>query len=83
MNRHFGCGAIKVKVNGHDAPTVGNICMDACMIDVTDIDCRVGDSVEIFGAEAPIKRLSDVLDTIPYEILTSVSPRVKRIYFRE
>lgn len=83
MNRHFGRGAISVKVNGKDAPTVGNICMDACMIDVTDIDCKVGDPVEIFGKEASVQRLADLLDTIPYEILTSVSPRVKRIYYRE
>lgn len=83
MNRHFGRGKISVKVNGKDAPTVGNICMDQCMIDVTDIDCKVGDTVEIFGPHTPLSRLSDLLDTIPYEILTSVSPRVKRIYYRE
>lgn len=83
MNRHFGRGAICVKVNGKDAPTVGNICMDACMIDVTGIDCEVGDAVEIFGQQADVQRLADTLDTIPYEILTSVSPRVKRVYYRE
>lgn len=83
MNRHFGRGNISVKVNGMDAPTVGNICMDACMIDVTGIDCKVGDAVEIFGPHAPVQRLADLLDTIPYEILTSVSPRVKRVYYRE
>ncbi|MDE6577393.1 MAG: bifunctional UDP-N-acetylmuramoyl-tripeptide:D-alanyl-D-alanine ligase/alanine racemase [Muribaculaceae bacterium] len=83
MNRHFGRGNISVKVNGKDAPTVGNICMDACMIEVSDIDCKVGDAVEIFGTEAPLQRLADVLDTIPYEVLTSVSPRVKRVYYRE
>lgn len=83
MNRRFGCGAISVKVNGKNAPTVGNICMDACMIDVTGIECKVGDEVEIFGREADIQRLADVAGTIPYEILTSVSPRVKRVYFRE
>ncbi len=83
MNRHFGRGNITVKVNGKDAPTVGNICMDACMIDVTDIECKEGDAVEIFGPNAPVDRLSDLLDTIPYEILTSVSPRVKRVYYRE
>lgn len=83
MNRHFGRGNITVKVNGQDAPTAGNICMDACMIDVTGIDCREGDVVEIFGPSAPVYRLSDLLDTIPYEILTSVSPRVKRVYYRE
>ncbi|MDE5675544.1 MAG: alanine racemase, partial [Muribaculaceae bacterium] len=83
MNRHFGRGNISVKVNGMDAPTVGNICMDACMIDVTGIDCKVGDAVEIFGPHATVQRLADLLDTIPYEILTSVSPRVKRVYYRE
>lgn len=83
MNRHFGRGAIKVLVNGKEAPTIGNICMDACMIDVTGIECKVGDSVEIFGENMPVDRLADVLDTIPYEVLTSVSPRVKRIYYRE
>ena len=83
MNRHFGRGAINVVVNGKEAPTVGNICMDACMIDVTDIDCKPGDPVEIFGRQAPVERLAEVLDTIPYEILTSVSPRVKRLYYRE
>lgn len=83
MNRHFGRGAVSVYVNGKEAPTIGNICMDACMIDVTGIDCKVGDSVEIFGQQAPLQRLADALDTIPYEILTSVSPRVKRIYYRE
>lgn len=83
MNRHFGRGNISVKVNGKDAPTIGNICMDACMIDVTGIDCKEGDVVEIFGPSASVYRLSDLLDTIPYEILTSVSPRVKRVYYRE
>ena len=83
MNRHFGRGNISVLVNGKEAPTIGNICMDICMIDVTGIDCEVGDSVEIFGANMPLQRLADTLDTIPYEILTSVSPRVKRLYYRE
>lgn len=83
MNRHFGRGAISVYINGAFAPTVGNICMDACMIDVTGIECKVGDTVEIFGKNASVQRLADTIDTIPYEILTSVSPRVKRIYYRE
>lgn len=83
MNRHFGRGNVSVLVNGQWAPTIGNICMDACMIDVTGIDCEIGDSVEIFGRNAPLQRLADTLDTIPYEVLTSVSPRVKRVYYRE
>ncbi|MCM1320230.1 MAG: bifunctional UDP-N-acetylmuramoyl-tripeptide:D-alanyl-D-alanine ligase/alanine racemase [Muribaculaceae bacterium] len=83
MNRKFGNGHIKVLINGHECPTIGNICMDACMIDVTDAPCSPGDSVEIFGDNMPVDRLAQVLDTIPYEVLTSVSPRVKRVYFRE
>lgn len=82
MNRRYGCGALRVLVNGHEAPTVGNICMDACMIDVTGIDCNVGDDVVIFGPEAPLQRMADILGTIPYEVLTAVSPRVKRVYYR-
>lgn len=83
MNRHFGRGNVSVLVNGQWAPTAGNICMDACMLDVTGVECAVGDSVEIFGPKASLQRLADTLDTIPYEILTSVSPRVKRVYYRE
>ena len=84
IDRHFGCGAASFAVRGTMCPTVGNICMDLCMIDITDATgVQVGDEVEIFGPAAPIHRLSDVQDTIPYEILTSVSPRVRRIYFRE
>lgn len=83
MNRRFGNGRVRVLVGGREVPTIGNICMDACMIDVTGVDCKVGDSVEIFGAQADVQRLADVLETIPYEVLTSVSPRVKRVYYRE
>lgn len=83
MNRKFGNGAIKVLVNGKSVPTIGNICMDATMIDVTNVDCKEGDQVEIFGENMPLQTLADTLETIPYEILTSVSPRVKRVYYRE
>ena len=65
------------------APYVGNICMDVCMIDVTDIDCREGDQAIIFGDDLPITVLSDKLDTIPYEVLTSISTRVKRVYYQD
>ena len=81
LNRHLGNGRGYCLVNGQQAPYVGNICMDVCMIDVTDIDCTEGDQVEIFGDHLPITVLSDLLDTIPYEVLTSVSTRVKRVYF--
>ncbi|WP_102407187.1 bifunctional UDP-N-acetylmuramoyl-tripeptide:D-alanyl-D-alanine ligase/alanine racemase [Parabacteroides bouchesdurhonensis] len=83
LNRHFSNGEGEVVINGHRCPIIGNICMDACMIDVTDIDAREGDTVIIFGEEHPVSELSDKLQTIPYEILTSVSPRVKRVYYRE
>ena len=83
LDRHLGCGHAYCLVHGQRAPYVGNICMDVCMIDVTDIDCREGDAVEIFGEHLPVTELSDRLDTIPYEVLTSVSERVKRVYFQE
>ena len=83
LNRHLGRGNCYCLVNGQKAPYVGNICMDVAMIDVTGIPCREGDSVEIFGDNLPVTVLSDVLDTIPYEVLTSVSDRVKRVYYQD
>ncbi|MBR0524558.1 MAG: alanine racemase, partial [Prevotella sp.] len=83
LDRHLGRGHGYCLVNGQKAPYVGNICMDVAMIDVTDIDCHEGDTVEIFGDNLPVTVLSDILDTIPYEILTGVSNRVKRIYFQD
>ena len=70
-------------VNGKQAQYVGNICMDVCMIDVTGIDCKEGDSVEIFGPELPVTILSDLLETIPYEVMTGISNRVKRVYYQD
>ena len=83
LNRHLGRGAGYCLVNGQKAPYVGNICMDVAMIDVTDIPCQEGDSVEIFGEHLPATVLSDILDTIPYEVLTGVSNRVKKVYFQD
>lgn len=83
IDRHLGNGNAFVLVNGHRCPTVGNICMDICMIDVTDAQCKVGDAVEIFGENITVMELADKLGTIPYEILTSISQRVKRVYYRE
>ena len=82
LNRHLGNGRAWCLVNGRRAPYVGNICMDVCMIDVTDIDCKEGDKVIIFGEGLPVTELAEILDTIPYEILTSVSTRVKRVYYQ-
>jgi len=83
LNRHLGRGNAYCLVNGKQARYVGNICMDVCMIDVTDIKCKEGDSVEIFGEHLPVTILSDALDTIPYEVLTGISNRVKRVYFQD
>ncbi len=81
INRHLGRGRASFYVDGVACPTVGNICMDQCMIDVTDVaGAAVGTQVEIFGPQQPVEHLAEVLDTIPYEVLTSVSPRVKRVY---
>lgn len=81
--RACGNGKVQFMVNGHLAPTIGSICMDMCMLDVTGIDCREGDPVIIFGPELPLTRLADAIGTIPYEILTSVSQRVKRVYLKD
>ena len=83
LNRHLGNRHGYCLVNGQKAPYVGNICMDVAMIDVTDIPCVEGDQVEIFGEHLPVTALSDTLDTIPYEVLTGVSNRVKRVYFQD
>ena len=83
LNRHLGNRHCYCLVNGKKAEYVGNICMDVAMIDVTGIDCKEGDTVEIFGDHLPVTVLSDVLDTIPYEVLTGISNRVKRIYFQD
>ena len=83
LNRHLGNRHCYCLVNGKKAEYVGNICMDVAMIDVTGIDCKEGDSVEIFGDDLPVTVLSDALDTIPYEVLTTISNRVKRVYFQD
>lgn len=83
LDRHFSNGKGNVLINGHRCPIIGNICMDTTMVDVTDINAQEGDAVIIFGEGLPVKELSDKLGTIPYEILTSISPRVKRVYYRE
>ncbi len=83
LNRHLGNRGCYCLVNGQKADYVGNICMDVCMLDVTDIDCKEGDTVEIFGDHLPVTILSDALGTIPYEVLTTISNRVQRVYIQE
>ena len=70
-------------INGKLAPTIGNICMDMSMVDVSGLDVNVGDEVILFGKEPTIQDLANISDTIPYEILTNVSSRVKRVFFAE
>ena len=70
-------------VNGQVVPIIGNVCMDMCMIDITGIPAREGDEVIVFGKEMPITRLAEEMGSIPYEILTGISRRVKRVYFEE
>jgi alanine racemase len=82
LDRHLGKGKGEVLVNNSLCPIVGNICMDITMIDITGVEAAEGDPVIIFGEGLPVSRLAEQLNTIPYEILTSISPRVKRIYYR-
>jgi len=82
--RQLGNGSGSVIIHGKTARTVGNICMDMCMVDVTEIpEARVGEEVIIFGKEKPVQKLADELQTIVYEVFTNISGRVKRIYFQE
>lgn len=82
--RKAGNGNYSVLINGHLAPTIGNICMDMSMIDISKIsNVEEGDEVIIFGDKLPVHHLSKVLDTIPYEVFTNISNRVKRVYYQE
>ena len=83
LHRILGNGTGSFIVNGQRATIVGNISMDMCTIDLTDIPASEGDSVIIFGEECPIAEIARQMQTIPYEVLTSISPRVKRIYYQE
>lgn len=83
LSRQFGNRKGKVLINGAYAPIIGAVCMDLCMVDVTNIQAKEGDEVIIFGKDLSVVALAESIDTIPYEILTSVSPRVKRIYIKK
>lgn len=82
-NRRFGKGTGKMLVNGKLVPTIGSICMDMCMLDVTGLSVKPGDEVIVFNGELTIADLAEQIGTIPYEILTNISQRVKRVYFYE
>jgi alanine racemase len=83
LNRRLGNGKGKLLVGGQFARIVGNVCMDMCMIDITGMEVKEGDEVVIFGANYPITRIAKDMDTIPYEVLTGISRRVKRVYYQE
>lgn len=83
LDRKFSNGKGKVLINGEYAQIVGNVCMDMCMVDISNIKCKEGDEVILFGNGLPIIELAKTIDTIPYEILTGIPPRVKRVYFHE
>lgn len=83
LNRKLGNGKGYVIINDQKCPIIGNICMDMCMVDITGTNAREGDEVIIFGKENPVSKIAKALETIPYEILTSIPQRVKRIYYRE
>lgn len=79
LDRHLSRGNASFMLNGHRVPTIGNICMDMSMLDITGVDAKVGDTVTIFGDDPTITELAGILGTIPYEILTSVPRRIERI----
>ncbi|MCL1933201.1 MAG: bifunctional UDP-N-acetylmuramoyl-tripeptide:D-alanyl-D-alanine ligase/alanine racemase [Candidatus Azobacteroides sp.] len=83
LDRRLGNGNLSVLIRGEKCPTIGNICMDICMVDITDTQAEEGDEAVLFGEEITIGDWAEKLQTIPYEILTSISPRVKRIYYKE
>jgi alanine racemase len=84
LSRAFSNGVGKVKVRGKLVPIVGNICMDMSMIDLSEVpEAEVGDEVIIFDEQLTIQQLAEAIGTIPYEILTNVSQRVKRVFYSE
>ncbi|MFD2248544.1 bifunctional UDP-N-acetylmuramoyl-tripeptide:D-alanyl-D-alanine ligase/alanine racemase [Pontibacter ruber] len=82
-DRRFSNGVGEVWIKGRRAPLIGNVCMDMCMVDVTGMDVKAGDEVTIFGPQLTLVELAGRIGTIPYELLTNVSARVKRVFFAE
>ena len=82
-SRLFSNGVGKVFINGLSVPTIGNICMDMTIIDLSNTNANEGDQVEIFGSNIDITKMATDINTIPYEILTSISERVKKIYLED
>jgi Alr-MurF fusion protein len=83
LRRELGNAVWKVRIGKHLVPIIGNVCMDMAMVDVSDIPCNTGDEVVLFGEEPTVEEMARACDTIPYEILTAVSQRVKRVFIAE
>ncbi len=83
LSRKTGNGNFKVFINNTACKTIGNICMDMCMVDVTGVDCKEGDAVIVFETNEQLMQLAAAMETIPYEVLTNISTRVKRVYVQE
>ena len=81
--RNLGNGIGRMLLNGTLVPVIGNVCMDMTMLDITDVYAQEADDVIVFGEELPVKELAQWANTIPYEILTGISQRVKRVYYEE
>ncbi|MCX2741320.1 bifunctional UDP-N-acetylmuramoyl-tripeptide:D-alanyl-D-alanine ligase/alanine racemase [Pontibacter anaerobius] len=82
-DRRFSNGAGQVMINGHRCPIIGNVCMDMSMVDVTGVNVKAGDTAVVFGPEITLAELAQRIGTIPYELLTNVSTRVKRVFYSE
>jgi alanine racemase len=83
FSRAFSRGVGQVLINGKRAPVMGNVCMDMSMVDVTGVEVKEGDEVILFGTQLPIQEIASSIKTIPYEILTNTSERVKRVFVAE
>jgi alanine racemase len=83
FSRAFSLGVGEVLVHGKKAPVIGNVCMDMTMVDITGIEAKEGDEVIIFGKTWPVEEVAKKINTIPYEILTNTSERVKRVFVTE
>jgi alanine racemase len=83
FSRAFGQGKGVVVIRGRRSPVIGNVCMDMTMVEVTGMGVKAGDEVEVYGPQLPLQEVADRIGTIPYEILTSTSDRVKRVFYAE
>ncbi len=83
ISRAYGNGKGWVLIHGKKAPIIGNICMDMIMVDISHIDCKEGDEVIVFGETHSAAQLSKAVDSISYELLTAMSQRIKRVFYRK